>query len=137
MNGAPQRRVRLTTPIAVTVHGIVWLGSLLLIDSPVLYLVKQRFEDHGFGVPGSMELFVRAASAIHNVARACFIGIAFGLIVDAVVYRAFDRVGHDGVRLGWFWALVLIPLIVVAVGVLTVGIPYWRLLQAIRRLASQ
>jgi hypothetical protein len=60
-----------------------------------------------------------------------------GLIVDAVIYRAFVKVGHDGVRLGWFWAVVLIPVLVIGVGILTVGIPYWRLLQAISRLAPQ
>jgi hypothetical protein len=66
MNAGRPKQVRLTTPIAVTVHGIVWLGSLVLIDSPILYLVQEQFEDHGLEVPGSLGVFIRAASAIHN-----------------------------------------------------------------------
>lgn len=125
MNETPQKRVRLTTPVAVTIHAVAWLLCLLVIASPTLDLVKGWFQDHGFATTPFTDLVFQAARAIDGVVGACFVGIVLGLIVDAVVYRAFVRDGHDGVRLGWFWAILLIPVFVMSAGIfLIVGIPF-------------
>jgi len=118
----PRTPILLASWLTLALHCLAWVSVLIVLRIQVPRF-QALFDDFGVPMPGLTTAYLHLFGRIFQSPRTLVALLLTGAIVDAIAYHHFVRSGEHGSRRWWFWAVLLLPVGILILGVIAILLP--------------